>query len=128
MMGLWIFLGAVALCMLCVAVPVCVRCSRWYRVRTIARYRRDYPRMHTYSVSPTCRMFGHPYFHDDPDDGYRFKAYDMFHAGERYFRMYRRKYKEMSDHEGSASHECKPMWGHLRVKDMDTGYIHYLGQ
>ena len=60
--------------------------------------------------------------------GYKFRAYSIYHAAERYFKSYRRRNKEMSDHEDSASHECKPMWAHLRVKDMDTGFTYYLGR
>ena len=101
--------------------------SRRHRIKVIATYRRDYPKMHLYSVDPTDGMFGPPFLHSNPDDGYKFRAYSIQHAAERYFKSYRRRNKEMSDHEDSASHECKSTWAHLRVKDMNTGFIHYLG-
>ena len=102
--------------------------SRRHRIKVIATYRRDYPKMHLYSVDPTDGMFGPPFLHSDPDKGYKFRAYSIHHAAERYFKSYRRRNKEMSDHEDSASHECKPMWAHLRVKDMNTGFTYYLGR
>lgn len=103
--------------------------SRRHRIKVIATYRRDYPKMHLYSVDPTDGMFGRPPFlHSDPDKGYKFRTYSIYHAAERYFKSYRRRNKEMSDHEDSASHECKPMWAHLRVKDMTTGFTYYLGR
>ena len=102
--------------------------SRRHRIKVIATYRRDYPDMHLYSVDPTDGMFGPPFLHSDPDKGYKFRAYSIYHAAERYFKSYRRRNKEMSDHEDSASHECKPMWAHLRVKDMTTGFTYYLGR
>jgi hypothetical protein len=101
--------------------------SHRHRIKVIATYRRDYPKMHLYSVDPTDGMFGPPFLHSDPDDGYKFRAYSIQHAAERYFKSYRRRNKEMSDHEDSAKHECKPMWAHLRVKDMNTGFTYYLG-
>ena len=101
--------------------------SRRHRIKVIATYRRDYPKMHLYSVDPTDGMFGPPFLHSDPDDGYKFRAYSIQHAAERYFKSYRRRNKEMSDHEDSVRHECKPMWAHLRVKDMNTGFTYYLG-
>ena len=101
--------------------------SRNHRIKVITTYRRDYPKMHLYSVDPTDVMFGPPFLHSDPDKGYKFRAYSIYHAAERYFKSYRRRNKEMSDHEDSARHECKPMWAHLRVKDMNTGFTHYLG-
>lgn len=101
--------------------------SHRHRIKVIATYRRDYPKMHLYSVDPTDGMFGPPFLHSNPDEGYKFHAYSIQHAAERYFKSYRRRNKEMSDHEDSAKHECKPMWAHLRVKDMNTGFTYYLG-
>ena len=102
--------------------------SRRHRIKVIATYRRDYPCMHLYSVDPTDGMFGPPFLHSDPDKGYKFRAYNVYHAAERYFKSYRRRNKEMSDHEVSANNKCKPMWAHLRVKDMTTGFTYYLGR
>lgn len=102
--------------------------SRRHRIKVIATYRRDYPDMHLYSVDPSDGMFGPPFLHSDPDKGYKFRAYSSYHAAERYFKSYRRRNKEISDHEDSASHKCKPMWAHLRVKDMTTGFTYYLGR
>jgi len=43
--------------------------SRSHRIKVIATYRRDYPKMHLYSVDPTDGMFGSPFLHSDPDKG-----------------------------------------------------------
>ena len=124
----YIFLGTVAALVMAPIITVLVvkylENAAWYNRRMIRQYRRDLPKMHTYQITTSSRMFGPPFYSCE----HVCKAYELNHAAKRYFAWYRRHYKEVSDHEDVSNRETKPMWGHLCLVDKDTGYTHYIGQ
>lgn len=119
-----IVLAILILAVLMAIVKSLVNHSSWNVRRVMRKYRNDLPKMDTYRITASAMMFGPPFY----EAKHTCKAYNLQHATKRYFRWYRRKYKEISDHEGQASSETKSKWGHLKVVNTKTGFTHFMGQ
>lgn len=96
---------------------------RWLRVRRIRRLRKDYRYMRTYRIWRSEGLFGS--FDETKTPMYIAKAYSAEQALQRYFKHYRRVYKEQHEYEGKRLQWTTRKWGTYLVMDDAIQYHHY---
>lgn len=96
---------------------------RWLRVRKIHNLRRDFKNMRTYRIWKSEGLFGS--FDEKRNPLYITKAYDYEHALQRYFKKYRRVYKERHECEGKHLQLTSRKWGTYLVVDDCIGFHQY---
>ena len=100
-----------------------VKTWRWLRVRKIRQLRRDYKDMRTYRIWRSEGLFGS--FDEKRCPLYVTKAYNAEQALQRYFKHYRRVYKESHEYEGKRLQLTTRKWGTYLVMDDVIGYHRY---